>query len=264
MLDNGAVLCWGLNTSGQLDGTPGAGATGTPSLGPGRTAVAISAGGSHTCAVLDDGSVRCWGANSSGQLGFSGGGSIGNVNLGGAGAATAISAGSTHTCAVHNDASIRCWGEGDDGRLGYGNTADLTTPSATPVNTVGTPTGLATNPASTGNNNSPKVSGSAEAGSTVKLYTNSACTGAIAGLGSAATFAGPGITVSVADDSTTTFYATATDAAGNVSDCSTAFGHLRRGLDRPERADGQLDRPRLPGEQRQSQGDRLAPRRARR
>jgi len=32
----------------------------------------------------------------------------------------------------------------------------------------------------------------------------------------------PGITVSVSDDSTTTFYATATDAAWNVSDCSTS------------------------------------------
>ena len=36
--------------------------TQTSSLGTDRTAVAIAAGSSHTCAILDDGSVSCWGA----------------------------------------------------------------------------------------------------------------------------------------------------------------------------------------------------------
>ncbi len=48
------------------------------------------------------------------------------------------------------------------------------------------------------------------------------CTGAAAASGSAAAFASPGLTVSVGDDSTTTFYATATDAAGNAIGCSTS------------------------------------------
>lgn len=77
-----------------------------------------------------------------------------------------------------------------------------------------------TSPASPANDNSPRVKGSAQAGSTVRLYTDAACTSAVAGEGSAATFASPGIAVSVADDSTTTLYAQATDAAGNSSACS--------------------------------------------
>ncbi|HSC20589.1 MAG TPA: glycosyl hydrolase [Solirubrobacterales bacterium] len=83
------------------------------------------------------------------------------------------------------------------------------------------PTVSSTNPASGSNNNEPKVIGSAEAGSTVKLYTNGTCTSSVAASGSASSFASPGITASVGDNTTTTFYATATDAAGNASACST-------------------------------------------
>src|SRR5207248_2194685 len=72
------------------------------------------------------------------------------------------------------------------------------------------------------NNNSPKIIGSAEAGSTVNLYKNSNCGNGIQGSGTAAAFASPGLLVSVADDSTTSFYATATDVAGNVSACSSS------------------------------------------
>ena len=72
ILDNGSVSCWGNNNHGQLgDGTTTD--RNTPaqisSLGAGRTAVAISIGSYHTCAILDDGSVSCWGNNDHGQLG---------------------------------------------------------------------------------------------------------------------------------------------------------------------------------------------------
>ena len=77
-----------------------------------------------------------------------------------------------------------------------------------------------TGPASPANDNSPRVTGSAEAGSTVRLYPNAFCLGAPAATGSAEEFGSSGLQVSVADDSSTAFYATAADPAGNVSGCS--------------------------------------------
>ena len=41
-------------------------------LGTGRTATAIAAGNSHSCALLDNASVKCWGYNGAGQLGIEG------------------------------------------------------------------------------------------------------------------------------------------------------------------------------------------------
>jgi Bacterial Ig-like domain len=76
-----------------------------------------------------------------------------------------------------------------------------------------------TDPASPANNNNPKVKGSAEAGSSVRLFTDAACT-AVAATGTAADLGGAGIPVTVADNTTTTYFATATDVAGNASACS--------------------------------------------
>ncbi|MEN9379266.1 MAG: hypothetical protein RJB15_944, partial [Pseudomonadota bacterium] len=70
ILDNGSVKCWGDNTYGQLgyDDTVNRGDTtgsmailSSVNLGIGRTATAIAAGGSHTCAILDNNNVKCWG-----------------------------------------------------------------------------------------------------------------------------------------------------------------------------------------------------------
>jgi alpha-tubulin suppressor-like RCC1 family protein len=85
ILDNSSIKCWGRNDSGQLgigdtgnrgDGTNSSGLTEmggslpVVDLGPGRTARGITAGDSHTCALLDNFSVKCWGKNESGQLGL--------------------------------------------------------------------------------------------------------------------------------------------------------------------------------------------------
>ncbi|MBU1070159.1 RCC1 repeat-containing protein, partial [Myxococcota bacterium] len=66
---NGAVYCWGENSSGQC----GSGSTSDrsrPNLVNGvSNAVAITAGDSHTCVLLSTGIIRCWGLNNYGQLG---------------------------------------------------------------------------------------------------------------------------------------------------------------------------------------------------
>ncbi len=77
LLDNGSVRCWGYGQFGQLgygstasigdDESPAS--VGPVDLGPGRTAVALAAGGEHTCARLDDDSVRCWGRGVYAELG---------------------------------------------------------------------------------------------------------------------------------------------------------------------------------------------------
>lgn len=77
-----------------------------------------------------------------------------------------------------------------------------------------------TAPLSPANDNAPLVFGTAEPTTTVNVYTTATCTGPVAATGTDAEFASPGLAVSVADDSTTSFYANATDGLGRTSACS--------------------------------------------
>lgn len=58
----GGVKCWGLNSKGQLGYQDDVKRTAPPAdfvdLGAERTAVSITAGDAHTCAVLDNGSLK--------------------------------------------------------------------------------------------------------------------------------------------------------------------------------------------------------------
>lgn len=88
-----------------------------------------------------------------------------------------------------------------------------------------TPTLTSTNPASPSESTSPFVIGSATSGTTVKIYTNATCTGSPAVSGTAAALASPGLQVTVAEETTTNFYATATDEKSNASGCSAAISY---------------------------------------
>ncbi len=140
ILTDGSVKCWGDNEFGQLglgdtkdrgdepeemgDALP------TVNLGS-ASAVSISAGAAHTCAVLDNGSVKCWGIGDA-RLGVSitgnrgdGPGEMGDVltavALGTGRTAKSVSAGQTRTCASLDDGSVQCWGSNADGELGVGS-----------------------------------------------------------------------------------------------------------------------------------------------
>jgi hypothetical protein len=92
------------------------------------------------------------------------------------------------------------------------------------LSTIGnppSPTGLATNPGSPNESNTPLVhgTGAAEPGG-VFVWTNGTCTGDSAASGSSATFNGAGIPVTVPEDSTTQISVQVVDAAFRVSPCS--------------------------------------------
>jgi len=125
----GTVVCWGLNTFGQLgDGTTNR--SSSPVAVQGVTnAIGIAAGTSFTCALVAGGTVMCWGANYAGQLGD-------NTKVDRPTAApvqqltgaTAIATAEFHACAVVGG-SVMCWGRNDDGQLGNGSTAESLLPS---------------------------------------------------------------------------------------------------------------------------------------
>ena len=84
------------------------------------------------------------------------------------------------------------------------------------------PTLTSSVPASPANENAPKLVGTAAVGSTVRFYATSGCTGSPLATASAAELAA-GVSVSVADNSSTTFRATATGVASEASACSAGL-----------------------------------------
>ena len=95
------------------------------------SATSISAGGSHSCAIVAGGTVYCWGANGAGQLGDgSNADRIAPVPVSGLSGVTAISAGSYHTCALTAGGTVMCWGRNSEGQLGGGSPTSSSTPVA--------------------------------------------------------------------------------------------------------------------------------------
>jgi hypothetical protein len=100
-------------------------------------------------------------------------------------------------------------------------------PSLTPPPPPAAPTLTGTNPSSPANDNHPEVTGTLGSGSPtqVNIFENPSCSGAPAATGTPSAFTGGGITIDVADDSSTSISATASNAGGD-SPCSNAITYV--------------------------------------
>ncbi|MBL8682233.1 MAG: hypothetical protein JNK05_23905 [Myxococcales bacterium] len=101
-----------------------------------RTAVRLSAGVGHSCALQPSGEVFCWGLNERGQAGAplsmeraTSAFRVPNINN-----AVSIAAGAFHACALLADGSVRCWGNRATGALGDSMSGES---SPTPVRVIG-------------------------------------------------------------------------------------------------------------------------------
>jgi alpha-tubulin suppressor-like RCC1 family protein len=125
----GDVTCWGRNLDGQLGRGPVPGTLNTLTTAfeaPGPTvkfwidnnthlgkAVAIAAGGFHTCALIVNGEVQCWGNNDWGQV-------VPYGNEPGPTPSPLVVTDGYHTCVVEPGGTASCWGNNQSGQLGDG------------------------------------------------------------------------------------------------------------------------------------------------
>lgn len=89
----------------------------------------MSAGKTHTCAIMTSGEVKCWGQNAQGQIGD--GTTIDRpapvtVLTGGV---LSISSAEDYSCAIMAVGGVKCWGNNSSGQLGDGTTTNRLTPT---------------------------------------------------------------------------------------------------------------------------------------
>lgn len=124
LLNNGSVMCWGANPSGQIgNGTSGAGDAKQPVFTNSTLPyMYLAAGESHTCGLRYNNSLQCWGLGSNGMLGT---GKITNerspvdVNMTNV-PFIGMALGDAHTCGLAANGTVQCWGNGNAGQLGDG------------------------------------------------------------------------------------------------------------------------------------------------
>ena len=136
LLEDGTVVAWGLNDSGQLGNGP-LGANGElgrypkPSITPVRVTglkdiVQIAAGSKHAVALRQDGTVWAWGTRDDGALGDGQPQTlrpvmaIGPTQVPGLQGIQQIAAARFHNLALKNDGKVMAWGLNRDGQIGNG------------------------------------------------------------------------------------------------------------------------------------------------
>lgn len=130
VVGTGGVNCWGANFNGQL-GDGGTDPSNTPvavpdidGTTPAKTAIAVSLGDAHTCALLATGAVKCWGGDDRNELGSGPGTSVTPVTVTDVDGtsldktAIALAVGGTHSCVVLATAATKCWGGNTRGEVG--------------------------------------------------------------------------------------------------------------------------------------------------
>jgi alpha-tubulin suppressor-like RCC1 family protein len=125
------VVCWGLNTVGQL-GVPPSDIRYQQIEVEGLSGVTqLEVGLNHTCAVISNGTVKCWGSNEVGQLGNGTTSSWSTpVQVSGLTGVVQVTSGFKFSCARKLDATVHCWGLNNWNQLGNsgGSTANLSSP----------------------------------------------------------------------------------------------------------------------------------------
>ena len=122
IIEDGKVMCWGLNTDGQL-GDRTLTARTKPALVRGVTgARQLALGAAFTCALLTTSNVMCWGRLP--------GMPQAAASVPGLSGVKQIAAGAGHICAIMSDDSVRCWGDNTFGQVGDGTTKPALAPVA--------------------------------------------------------------------------------------------------------------------------------------
>ncbi|MDA8160876.1 MAG: hypothetical protein M0T76_09160, partial [Desulfobacteraceae bacterium] len=131
LLNDGTVLAWGDNSSGQLGDGSTVGHL-TPQAVPGlKNVQALAAGKLHALALLADGTLLAWGDNAAGQLGLGNNAPakvLSPAQVPGLSQIQVISAGGGCSLALANDGTVWAWGFGSYGQIGDNTTNNRNTP----------------------------------------------------------------------------------------------------------------------------------------
>lgn len=128
--EGGRVVCWGLNTSGQVGNDTFTNQLQAVYVKNLDGVINLTAGSLHTCALTSDNEVWCWGENGSGQLGN---GTTTNSPVpvkvtGLPDTVVNFTAGEDFTCVQLKNNEVWCWGNNSEGQLNDGTTTNQLSP----------------------------------------------------------------------------------------------------------------------------------------